>query len=117
VDITATWPSRRSPLRPLPAAANSLAAERPRLILFYSSVSGRCRRTEGFLAQVLQRRRNHDTFDLLKIPVDRRPDLATRFRVDEVPTLLVVEDRKVQKRIVAPSGCRDLEAGLAHWLR
>ncbi|MFL5912630.1 MAG: thioredoxin family protein [Gaiellaceae bacterium] len=102
---------------PLPAAAESVTAERPRLILFYSSVSGRCRRTEGFLAQVLQRRRNHDTFDLVKVPVDRRPDLATRFRVEEVPTLLVVEDRKVRKRIVAPSGCRDLEAALAPWLR
>jgi len=103
---------------PPPAAADSLAVgERPRLILFYSSVSGRCRRTEGFLAQVLQRRRNHDTFDLVKIPVDLRPDLATRFLVDEVPTLLVVEDRKVQKRIVAPNGCRELEAGLAAWLR
>ena len=50
------------------------------------------------------------------VNADRRPDLATRFRVDEVPTLLVVEDRKVQKRIVAPTGCRDLEAGLAAWL-
>jgi thiol-disulfide isomerase/thioredoxin len=102
---------------PLPAAAEPVTSGRPRLILFYSSVSGRCRRTEGFLAQVLQRRRNHDTFDLVKVPVDRRPDLATRFKVEEVPTLLVVEDRKVRKRIVAPSGCRDLEAALAPWLR
>ena len=102
---------------PLPAAAEPGTSGRPRLILFYSSVSGRCRRTEGFLAQVLQRRRNHDTFDLVKVPVDRRPDLATRFKVEEVPTLLVVEDRKVRKRIVAPSGCRDLEAALAPWLR
>ena len=102
---------------PLPAAAEPVTPGRPRLILFYSSVSGRCRRTEGFLAQVLQRRRNHDTFDLVKVPVDRRPDLATRFKVEEVPTLLVVEDRKVRKRIVAPSGCRDLEAALAPWLR
>jgi thiol-disulfide isomerase/thioredoxin len=102
---------------PPPAAASPVTGDRPRLILFYSSVSGRCRRTEGFLAQVLQRRRNHDTFDLVKVPVDRRPDLATRFGVEEVPTLLVVADRKVQKRIVAPTGCRDLEAALAPWLR
>jgi thioredoxin-like negative regulator of GroEL len=102
---------------PLSAAAASQSAERPRLILFYSSVSGRCRRTEGYLAQVLQRRRNHDTFDLIRVPVDRRPDLAKRFKVDEVPTLLVVEARKVRKRIVAPGGCRELEAELAAWLR
>jgi thioredoxin-like negative regulator of GroEL len=104
-------------LSPLPAAAVPVQAERPRLILFYSSVSGRCRRTEGFLAQVLQRRKNHETFDLVRVPVDRRPDLAGRFLVDEVPTLLVVEGRKVKKRIVAPTGCRDLEAALAAWLR
>lgn len=102
---------------PLPDRAEAVQAERPRLILFYSSVSGRCRRAEGFLAQVLQRRKNHDTFDLVRVAVDRRPDLASRFLVDEVPTLLVVEGRKVRKRIVAPSGCRDLEAALAPWLR
>lgn len=101
---------------PLPANAAPVQTERPRLIFFYSSVSGRCRRAEGFLAQVLQRRRNHDTFDLVRVAVDRRPDLATRFLVDDVPTLLVVEGRKVRKRIVAPSGCRDLEAALAPWL-
>jgi len=101
---------------PLPAAAVPDSVERPRLILFYSSVSGRCRRTEGHLAQVLQRRRNHDTFELIQVAVDKRPDLAERFLVDEVPTLLVVEGRRVQKRIVAPAGCRELEAQLAPWL-
>jgi thioredoxin-like negative regulator of GroEL len=102
---------------PLPAAARSVTSERPRLILFYSSVSGRCRRTEGFLAQVLQRRKNHDTFDLVRVAVDQRPDLGERFRIDVLPTLIVVEGRKIRKRIVAPNGCRDIEAELARWLR
>jgi thioredoxin 1 len=102
---------------PLPDAVASERVERPRLILFYSPVSGRCRRTEGFLAQVLQRRRNHDTFDLVRVSVDRRPDLAERFRIDEIPTVVVVEDRKVRKRIVAPSGSRELETELAPWLK
>ena len=80
-------------------------------------MSGKCRRTEAFLAQVLQRRRNHDTFELIRVPVDRRPDLAERFLVEQVPTIVVVEDRKVRKRIVAPTGSRQLEAALAPWLR
>ena len=37
---------------------------RPRLVFFYSRQSGRSRRAEGFLAQVLQRRRNFETFDV-----------------------------------------------------
>ena len=41
------------------------SATRPRLIFFTSSLSGQCRRVEGFLAQVLQRRRNHSTFRVL----------------------------------------------------
>lgn len=98
------------------AAASPAEAERPRLILFYSPLSGRCRRFEGFLAQVLQRRRNHDTFDLTRVSVDQRPDLAERFLVDEVPTVVVVQGRKVRKRVVAPNGCRELEDALADWL-
>ncbi len=90
---------------------------RPKLIFFYSPLSGRCRRAEGFLAQVLQRRHNHETFDLVRVSVDKRPDLAERFRVEAVPTLLVVTERRVRGRMIAPSGCRELEGFLRPWLR
>lgn len=89
---------------------------RPRLVFFYSPLSGRCRRVEGFVAQVLQRRQNHETFDLVRVSVDRRPDLAERFRVEKVPTICVVEGRKLRRTIVAPRGCRDLEKQLEPWL-
>ena len=93
------------------------ARERPRLVFFYSPQSGRCRRVEGFLAQVLQRRGNHDTFDFVRVPVDKRPDLAAKFRIDELPTICVVQEQKLRKRIVAPHGCRELERELERWLR
>jgi Thioredoxin len=99
---------------PQPAAQ---PGDRLRLVFFYSPQSGRCRRAEGFLAQVLQRRHNHETFELVRVSVDRRPDLAERFRVDNIPTIVVVEGRKAKGRIVAPSGCRDLEVFLGPWLR
>ncbi|HKC18496.1 MAG TPA: thioredoxin family protein [Candidatus Dormibacteraeota bacterium] len=89
---------------------------RPKLVLFFSPQSGRCRRTEGFIAQVLQRRQNHETFELLRVPVEQRPDLAERFKIETVPTLCVVEDRRLRKRIVAPRGCRELERELPPWL-
>lgn len=91
--------------------------ERPRLVFFYSPLSGRCRRVEGFIAQVLQRRHNHDTFELVRVAVERRPDLAERFRVEQVPTICVVQGRKMLRRISAPRGCRDLERELEPWLR
>ena len=91
-------------------------AGKPGLVFFHSSVSGRCRRVEGFLAQVLQRRRNHDTFDVLHVAEEDRPDLLERFAVDEVPTLVVVEGKTVRARLSRPRGCRDIEAFLAPWL-
>ena len=93
------------------------AEQRPRLVFFYSALSGRCRRVEGFIAQVLQRRRNHDTFDLVRVSIERRPDLAEKFRIEQVPTICVVEGRKLRRTIVAPRGCRDLETELEPWLR
>jgi thioredoxin-like negative regulator of GroEL len=90
--------------------------ERPRLVLFYSPSSGPCRRAEGFLAQVLQRRRNHNTFELVRVSVDARPDLAEHFRVSEVPTIVIVEGRRVSKRIAKPTGGRALEQALRKWL-
>jgi thioredoxin-like negative regulator of GroEL len=90
--------------------------ERPRLVFFYSPLSGRCRRVEGFIAQVLQRRRNHDTFDLVRVSIDRRPDLAEKFRIEQVPTICVVQGRKLRRTIVAPRGCRELERELEPWL-
>jgi thioredoxin-like negative regulator of GroEL len=100
-----------------PGVEPEAPVERPRLLFFYSPVSGRCRRTEAYIAQVLQRRHNHETFDLYRIPVDRRPDLAERFRIDSVPAILVVEDRKVKLRISSPGGARELERQLKPWLR
>ena len=91
--------------------------ERPRLVLFYSPLSGRCRRVEGFIAQVLQRRQNHETFDLVRVSVERRPDLAEKFRIEEVPTICVVDGRKLKRRIAAPHGCRELEQELEPWLK
>ena len=96
-----------------PAVAS---AQRPRLVFFYSPSSGRCRRVEGFIAQVLQRRGNHDTFALVKVSVDDRPDLARKFQVDEVPTICVVDGRRLKLRIVSPRGCRQLERELEPWL-
>jgi thioredoxin-like negative regulator of GroEL len=92
------------------------AAAKPMLVFFYSQVSGACRRCEGFLAQVLQRRRNHETFKLYRVPSEERPDLLARFGVGTLPTLVVVEGHAVQARLERPRGCREIERFLAPWL-
>ena len=98
-------------------AAAVAATTRPRLVFFHSRASGRCRRVEGFLAQVLQRRRNHGTFLLHPVAQEERPDLLERFRVQDVPTICVLEGKTVTGRLVAPRGCREIEEFVAPWLK
>ena len=101
-------------------ASMSVVGERrtqPGLVFFYSNVSGACRRAEGFLAQVLQRRRNHGTFKLYRVAQEERPDLFDRFGVEMSPTLVVVEGKTVRAKLERPRGCRDIESFLAPWLK
>jgi thioredoxin-like negative regulator of GroEL len=90
---------------------------RPRLIFFYSPKSGHSRRTESHIAQVLQAGRNHDTFRRIRVSMEDRPELAEQLEVDAEPTILVVENRRVQRRIVQPKGVPAIRAGLSDWLR
>ena len=101
-----------------PARRGSLnGTERPTLLFFYSPTSGESRRVEGFLAQVLQRRRNHDTFTLQRVNYQERPDLAARLGVNGVSAIVVVEAKRVRARLERPRGCAELTTALAPWLR
>jgi thioredoxin-like negative regulator of GroEL len=93
------------------------ARVQPGLVFFYSASSGRCRRMEGFLAQVLQRRRNHAAFKLYRVAAEERPDLFERFRVAATPTLAIVSEQRVKARLEGPATCRQVEGFLAPWLR
>ncbi len=90
---------------------------KPSLVFFHSASSGRCRRVEGFLAQVLQRRSNHDTFEVLRVDADKHGELVEQFKIETIPTLVVVTDKRAQGRLPNPQGCRDIERFLAPWLR
>lgn len=106
--------------RPAPSSQQASrqdgAVPKPKLVVFYSPTSGRCRRSEGHLAQALQRRGNHDTFELVRVDVDTRPDLAQRFHVTALPTFVVVVGRRAVHRVVSPRGVRELERELGQWL-
>jgi len=91
--------------------------EQPKLLLFHSHRSGQCRRVESWLAQTLQRRGNHNTFDVRSIAVEEHPELHERFRVEDVPTLVVVEERKVVTRLSRPKRGSQIDELLAPWLR
>jgi thiol-disulfide isomerase/thioredoxin len=96
--------------------ASNEAETKPRLVVFCSPTSGRCRRLDALLANIFRPRRNHEVFQVVLVNIEDRPDLAERFRIEVVPTLLVIEGHRVVRRIVSPNGM-ELKRGLAEWLR
>jgi thioredoxin-like negative regulator of GroEL len=94
-----------------------VSTAQPKLLYFYSPRSGLSRRVEAFLDQVLQERRNHKAFIRARFDVDRAPQLAEHFDVEDVPAIVVLEEgrmvRKVEGR-VSVAGIRDT---LAPWLQ
>jgi thioredoxin-like negative regulator of GroEL len=97
--------------------AETRRAKDLRLAFFNSDTSGHCRRVEGYLAQVLQRRQNHETFAFVPVSQEKQPELFERFGIEEVPTLMVIEDKLVRGRLELPTSCRQIEAFLSPWLR
>lgn len=90
--------------------------DRPGLVFFHSVRSGRSRRVEAYLAQVLQRRRNHETFKYYSVAQEERPDLLERFGIELTPTLVVVQGKTVRARLETPRSSREITSFLAPWL-
>lgn len=71
--------------------------DRPLLVFFTSRRSGPARRMESLLAHIARKER--DRLRVSKIDVDEQPELAERFRVEQVPSLALVVEKRVVSRI------------------
>ena len=91
--------------------------EQTRTTIDHIRSSGPSRRVEGYLSQVLQRRQNHDRFNLYRVDVREHAELARQFGIRDLPTLVVVEGKRVEAQLVKPRGCREIEQLLRPWLR
>ena len=84
---------------------------RPLLVFFRSEQSGPARRMESLLAHLARKERYR--LRVTKIDVESRPDLAERFAVTTVPTLVLVQDKKVVARIEGRASAPRIERELA----
>ena len=83
---------------------------KPLLVFFTSSKSGPARRMDSTLAHLARKERHR--LRLTRVDIDERPDLAARFRVEEVPTLVLVGDRRVVERLEGRASVPRIEAML-----
>lgn len=107
-----------SPARATSAPRRAVdAPSRPTLVFFYSPTSGGSRRVDGFLSQVLQRRRNHETFSVRRVDYETHEEIAVRLGVEQSPALVVIDEKRVRARLERPRGCAEITNLLAPWLK
>jgi thioredoxin-like negative regulator of GroEL len=70
---------------------------RPLLVFFRNARSGPARRMESLIAHVARKERSR--LKVREIDIDEQTDLAKRFQVETVPTLVLVKDKRVVGRL------------------
>ena len=84
---------------------------RPLLVFFWSQRSGPARRMESLLAHIARKERNR--LRIRQVDVDLTPELAERFEVEVVPTLVLVKEKKVVGRLNGRTSAPRIEKMLA----
>ncbi|MEO5574783.1 MAG: thioredoxin family protein [Gaiellaceae bacterium] len=84
--------------------------DRPLLVFFWSERSGPARRMESLLAHL--ERKERDRLRVRRVDVDASPELAERFQVDVVPTLVLVKDKRAVSRLAGRTSAPMIEAML-----
>jgi thioredoxin-like negative regulator of GroEL len=88
--------------------------DKPLLVFFTSERSGPARRMESLLAHLARKERTR--VRIMRVEIDEQPELAEKFRVESVPTLVLVMRKKVVDRIDGRVSAPKIEAMLARHL-
>lgn len=91
-----------------------MSDDKPLLVFFTSERSGPARRMESLLAHLARKERTR--VRIMRVEVEEQPDLAAKFRVEDVPTLVLVRHKKVVDRLDGRASAPKIEQMLARHL-
>jgi thioredoxin len=74
-----------------------MGAETPLLVFFTDARSGPARRMDSLIAHLARKERSR--LRVKRVDMTSNPEVARRLRVDVVPTLLLVQDKRVVERL------------------
>jgi thioredoxin len=84
---------------------------RPLLVFFSSERSGPARRMESLLAHLARKERTR--LRVMRVDIDDQPELAERFKIAYVPTLVLVKGKRAVDRIEGRASAPAIESMLA----
>jgi thioredoxin-like negative regulator of GroEL len=88
--------------------------DKPLLVFFTSERSGPARRMESLLAHLARKERTR--VRIMRVDVEAQPELAEKFRVADVPTLVLVQRKRAVDRLDGRTSAPRIEAMLARHL-
>jgi thioredoxin 1 len=94
-------------------AADVEASPKPFVLDFWAPWCGPCRMMEPVLKEVAE---ENDAITVGKLNVDENPDTAMRFDVMSIPTLLVVVNGTIAKKLVGAMPKKKLASELSAWI-
>ena len=74
-----------------------LNSEKPVLLDFFASWCGPCRMVGPILNEIAEER---EDIKVCKVDIDEQPELASRYRVMSVPTLMVLKDGNIVEQSI-----------------
>ena len=72
-------------------------SEKPVLLDFFASWCGPCKMVAPILDEIAEER---EDIKVCKVDIDQQPELASRFRVMSIPTLMVMKEGKIVEQSI-----------------
>lgn len=84
---------------------------KPLLVFFTSERSGPARRMESLLAHLTRKERTR--LRVMRVDIEDQPELAARFRIETVPTLVLIVRKRAVGRIEGRASAPAIERMLS----